>query len=143
MGARVGPALGRERATFVHGYPASQAALARLDPGDPRTAQRFELYVRGIELANGFHELSAPQEQRARFAADNAARARAGLPVYPLDERLLAALDHGLPDCAGVALGLDRLLMLATGAEPHRTGIGISHPACLRMRARFRRRPDR
>ena len=116
MGALIGPRLGAERLTFVHGYPASQAALARLDPADPRAAQRFELYARGIELANGFHELTVPAEQRARFAADNAARARAGLPVHPLDERLLAALGHGLPDCAGVAVGFDRLLMLATGA---------------------------
>ena len=117
MGALIGPRLGKERLTFVYGYPASQAALARLDPADPRAAQRFELYARGIELANGFHELTSPQEQRARFIADNAARHRAGLPVYPLDERLLAALGNGLPDCAGVALGLDRLLMLATGAS--------------------------
>jgi lysyl-tRNA synthetase class 2 len=117
MGAFIGPRLGRERLTFVYGYPASQAALARLDPADPRAAQRFELYARGIELANGFHELSAAPEQRTRFEADNAARRRAGLPVHPLDERLLAALGHGLPDCAGVALGLDRLLMLATGAH--------------------------
>jgi elongation factor P--(R)-beta-lysine ligase len=117
MGAVIGPRLGRDRLTFVYGYPASQAALARLDPADPRAAQRFELYARGIELANGFHELSSAPEQRARFAADNAARRRAGLPVHPLDERLLAALGHGLPDCAGVALGLDRLLMLATGAQ--------------------------
>lgn len=117
MGGLIGPRLGRDRLTFVYGYPASQAALARLDPADPRAAQRFELYAGGIELANGFHELSAAPEQRARFEADNAARRRAGLPVYPLDERLLAALGHGLPDCAGVALGFDRLLMLATGAS--------------------------
>jgi lysyl-tRNA synthetase class 2 len=116
MGACIGPRLGQERLTFVHGYPATQAALARLNPAEPRTAQRFELYARGIELANGFHELAAAGEQRARFAADNALRARSGLPVHPLDERLLAALASGLPDCAGVALGLDRLLMLATGA---------------------------
>ncbi len=115
MGAVIGPRLGNQRLTFIHSYPASQAALARLDPADPRAAQRFELYARGIELANGFHELANPAEQRARFEADNAARARAGLPVNALDERLLAALG-GLPDCAGVALGLDRLLMLATGA---------------------------
>ncbi len=117
MGALIGPRLGRDRLTFIYGYPASQAALARLDPEDARAAQRFELYARGIELANGFQELAAAAEQRARFAADNAARRRAGLPVYDLDERLLAALAHGLPDCAGVALGLDRLLMLATGAD--------------------------
>jgi lysyl-tRNA synthetase class 2 len=116
MGALIGPRLGRERLVFIHGYPASQAALARLDPAEPRAAQRFELYGQGVELANGFHELAVASEQRTRFEADNAARRRAGLPAYPLDERLLAALDSGLPDCSGVALGLDRLLMLATGA---------------------------
>ncbi|HET9329777.1 MAG TPA: EF-P lysine aminoacylase EpmA [Steroidobacteraceae bacterium] len=116
VGARVGPQLGRGALTFVHGYPATQAALARLDPQDPRTAQRFELYCEGVELANGFHELAAAAEQRARFEADNAARRRRGLPEAALDERLLAALAAGLPDCAGVALGFDRTLMLATGA---------------------------
>jgi elongation factor P--(R)-beta-lysine ligase len=116
MAAQVGPQLGRGAFTFVHSYPASQAALARLDPADPRTAQRFELYVDGIELANGFHELASSAEQRARFARDNEARRRRGLPVAPPDERLLAALAAGLPDCAGVALGFDRVLMLAAGA---------------------------
>jgi elongation factor P--(R)-beta-lysine ligase len=117
MGAKIGPMLGRGALTFVYGYPASQAALARLDPQDARAAQRFELYAEGIELANGFHELTDAAEQRARFAHDQAERARRGLPVHPLDERLLAALAQGLPDCAGVALGFDRTLMLATGAE--------------------------
>jgi lysyl-tRNA synthetase class 2 len=116
MGALIGPRLGQERLTFIHGYPASQAALARLDPADPRAAGRFELYARGVELANGFHELAVAAEQRTRFEADNAARGRAGLPACSLDERLLAALASGLPDCCGVALGVDRLLMLATGA---------------------------
>ncbi len=117
MGARVGPQLGRERLTFIYGYPASQAALARLDPAAPDTAARFELYGAGIELANGFHELGDAREQRARFEADNAERRRRGLPVHPLDERLLAALEAGLPECAGVAVGFDRLLMLASGAR--------------------------
>ena len=116
MGAVVGPRLGAGALTFVHGYPASQAALARLDAGDPRVAQRFELYCAGIELANAFHELAAASEQRARFEEDNARRARLGLPAFPLDERLLAALAAGLPDCAGVALGFDRTLMLSVGA---------------------------
>jgi elongation factor P--(R)-beta-lysine ligase len=116
MGALIGPRLAAQRLCFVHGYPASQAALAQLEPGDPRVAQRFELYAHGVELANGFRELAAAAEQRARFEADNAARRRAGLPVHALDERLLAALASGLPDCCGVALGIDRLLMLATGA---------------------------
>jgi len=116
MGSLVGPRLGRKALTFVHGYPATQAALARLDPLEPRAARRFELYCQGIELANGFQELAAPNEQRARFERDNAQRRRLGLPVFPPDERLLAALACGFPDCAGVALGFDRTLMLATGA---------------------------
>ncbi len=116
MGALVGPRLGHGTLSFVHGYPASQAALARLDPSEPRSARRFELYCDGIELANGFHELSNAGEQRARFEQDNSERQRMGLPVRPPDERLLAALAAGLPDCAGVALGFDRALMLATGA---------------------------
>ena len=116
MASRIGPRLGGDALTFVYGYPASQAALARLDPRDPRTALRFELYCEGIELANGFHELAAAAEQRARFERDNAERRRRGLPVAAPDERLLAALEAGLPDCAGVALGFDRTLMLASGA---------------------------
>ena len=116
MGSLVGPKLGREALTFVHGYPATQAALARLDPAEPRTALRFELYCDGIELANGFHELALEPEQRARFERDNDERRRLGLPVAATDERLLAALASGLPDCAGVALGFDRIVMLATGA---------------------------
>jgi lysyl-tRNA synthetase class 2 len=117
MGAMVGPRLGHGVLSFVHGYPASQAALARLDSEDPRIAERFELYCEGIELANGFRELADAHEQRRRFATDNAGRARAGLPVAAPDERLLAALAAGLPDCAGVALGFERVLMLATGAR--------------------------
>ena len=116
MGGLVGPRLGRGRLTCVHSWPASQAALARLDPADARVARRFELYADGIELANGFEELADAAEQRARFERDNAARRRAGLPVAEPDERLLAALEAGLPPCAGVALGFDRLVMLATGA---------------------------
>jgi elongation factor P--(R)-beta-lysine ligase len=117
MGAVVGPRLGRGALTFVHRYPASQAALARLDPADPRMALRFELYCEGIELANGFHELGAASEQRARFARDNEERRRRALPPVEPDERLLAALAAGLPECAGVALGFDRIVMLATGAS--------------------------
>jgi lysyl-tRNA synthetase class 2 len=98
MGTVIGPRLGRDVLTFIDGYPASQAALARLDPQDPRAAQRFELYAEGLELANGFHELAACEEQRSRFERDNAERRRLGLPVHALDERLLAALAHGLPD---------------------------------------------
>ena len=116
MGTVIGPRLGRGALTFVHSYPASQAALARLEPQDARVALRFELYGEGLELANGFHELASAAEQRARFDQDQAERRRRGLPVHALDERLLAALESGLPDCVGVALGFDRTLMLATGA---------------------------
>ena len=107
--------LGQGRLCFLYDYPASQAALARLRPGDPPVGERFELYLDGIELANGFHELGDAVEQRRRFTAENAARQACGLPVMPVDERLLAALNAGLPECAGVALGVDRLVMLAAG----------------------------
>jgi lysyl-tRNA synthetase class 2 len=117
MSTVVGPGLGQRGLTFVTAYPASQAALARLDPLDPRAAQRFELYCGGIELANGFHELASAREQRQRFECDVAERRRLELPSTALDERLLAALEAGLPDCCGVALGFDRALMLAAGAE--------------------------
>jgi len=117
MGAAVGPRLGNNALTFVHGYPATQAALARLDPHDPRVALRFELYCDGVELANGFNELASATEQRARFNSDIAERERVGLPVFDPDTFLLAALEHGLPECSGVALGFDRTLMLATGAK--------------------------
>ncbi len=117
----VEPRIGRARPTFLTHWPAAQAALARRDPAEPRQALRFELYLGGIELANAFEELTDPAEQRARFLADRAQRARvhaddsAGRD-WPLDEDFLAALQHGLPPCAGIALGFDRLAMLASGA---------------------------
>jgi len=114
MSTLVGPALGRERLSFVFDYPASQAALARVRG---RVASRFEAYLDGIELANGFHELAAADEQRARFEADLIDRTKRSLPTMPIDERLLSALKHGLPECAGVALGFDRLVMCAIGAK--------------------------
>ena len=116
MATCIGPKLGLAGPVFVHRYPASQAALARLDPADPRVALRFELYLHGIELANGFEELADASEQAARFRADQQARAARGLPVPPMDEYLLAALRAGLPPCAGVALGFDRAAMIACGA---------------------------
>ena len=104
------------RAVFLHDYPASQAALARVArTRDGGRAERFELFVDGVELANGYHELTDPAEQRRRFEAEAARRRDTGLPVMEMDERLIAALAHGLPACAGVALGLDRLVMLALG----------------------------
>jgi len=116
MGFVVGPNLGRERPCFICDYPASQASLARLKPGLPPVAARFELYLDGIELANGFHELANGEEQRERFARDLAIRRKRGQLQPPVDERLLAALAVGIPDCAGVALGIDRLVAIALGA---------------------------
>lgn len=116
MSHLVGPALGRDRPCLVHDFPASQAALARVKPGGGEVAARFELYWNGLEIANGAHELADAAEQRRRFTADLARRRARGLAEPPMDERLLAALDAGLPDCAGVALGLDRLLMALTGS---------------------------
>jgi elongation factor P--(R)-beta-lysine ligase len=116
MGFVVGPKLGRERPCFVCDYPASQAALARLKPGSPAVAARFELYLDGIELANGFHELVQAGEQRGRFERDLELRRRRGQVQAPLDERFLRALESGLPDCSGVALGFDRLAAIALGA---------------------------
>jgi lysyl-tRNA synthetase class 2 len=112
----VEPRLGNGRLTFVYDYPASAAALSHIRPGEPPIAERFELYLDGVELANGFQELTDPQEQRNRFARDCRTRAEQGLPTIPADERLVAALAHGLPACSGVALGLDRLVMFAAGA---------------------------
>ncbi len=117
MAAVIGPKLGIGALTFLYDYPASQAALAELCPEDPRVALRFELYCDGIELANGFRELAASAEQRSRFESDRLERMRRGLPAPQIDERLLAALDAGLPPCSGVALGFDRLLMIALGAQ--------------------------
>jgi lysyl-tRNA synthetase class 2 len=110
------PDLGRGRLTFLFDYPASQAALSRVREGDPPVAERFELYMDGMELANGFHELTDAEEQRRRFESDLERRAAAGMELPAMDERFLAALEAGLPESAGVALGLDRLLMVATGS---------------------------
>lgn len=116
---RVEPRIGRGRATFLTHWPAPQAALARRDPADPRAALRFELFVAGIELANAFDELTDAAEQRARFHEANAERRHiTGEHGWEADEDFLAALEHGLPPTAGIALGFDRLAMLASGA-PH------------------------
>jgi elongation factor P--(R)-beta-lysine ligase len=114
----VEPNLGRERPEIIYHYPASQASLAKTVtlPGGHEVAERFELYYRGIELANGYHELSDAQEQRRRFEAVNAARLADGRPALPMPEDFLAALERGLPECTGVGLGFDRLAMLAAGA---------------------------
>lgn len=110
------PGFGGE-AVFIHDYPASQAALARVRPGLVPVAERFELVWRGLELANGYHELTDAAEQRRRFEAERARRRAQGRPTPDIDEHLLAALEAGLPPCAGVALGVDRLLMALSGAR--------------------------
>ena len=102
---------------FVCDYPASQAALARLRPGNPPVAARFEVYLNGVELANGFHELADAVEQQQRFELEAARRRDSDVPEVPMDRKLLDALAAGLPDCAGVALGVDRLLMVASRAR--------------------------
>ncbi|MBU6420979.1 MAG: EF-P lysine aminoacylase GenX [Gammaproteobacteria bacterium] len=111
------PQLGRQGLSFIYDYPASQAALARIRPENPPVAERFEIFFNGMELANGFHELADADEQRRRFDSDRDYRRARGSPDVPLDERLLSALQHGLPDCSGVALGFDRVVMLAAGAK--------------------------
>jgi len=113
----VEPALPPGGPVFIYDYPASQAALARIRQESPPVAERFELYFGGMELANGFHELTDAVEQRQRFTADLASREVNHLACVPLDERFLAALESGLPACAGVALGIDRLVMLAAGVK--------------------------
>ena len=110
------PALGLDRPVFLTEYPASQAALSRLKPGDPRVAERFELYAGGLELCNGFSELTDAREQRARLEEEQRLRRRLGRDVFPLDEQFLAALPH-MPAAGGVAVGFDRVLMLLTGAK--------------------------
>lgn len=124
---RVEPELGRRHPTFLTHWPAAQAGLARRDPADPRVAERFELFICGMELANAFVELTDPVEQRARFLADRDRRQALGGPspsaasdvrqIWPLDEDFLAALEHGMPPSAGIALGFDRLAMIASGAD--------------------------
>ncbi|HHX8349939.1 TPA: elongation factor P--(R)-beta-lysine ligase [Vibrio diabolicus] len=109
--------IGQDVPAFVYDFPASQAALAKINPQDHRVADRFEVYFKGIELANGFHELDNPKEQLARFEQDNAKRLDMGLKPQPIDYHLISALEAGLPDCAGVALGIDRLIMLALGCD--------------------------
>ena len=106
--------IGQDVPCFVYHFPATQAALARISDKDPLVAERFEVYFKGIELANGFHELTDAKEQAARFEQDNKKRIAAGRPTTEIDSNFIAALEHGLPPCAGVALGVDRLIMLCT-----------------------------
>lgn len=113
----IAPYLGLDRPVILHDYPASQAALARVRPGNPPVAERFELYFRGLELANGYHELLDPAILRQRNRANNTERFADDKYMLPEESRLLSAMDHGLPACSGCALGFDRLVMAATGAK--------------------------
>ena len=114
---RLQPAFARDEIHVVHDFPASQCALARIRPDTPPVAERFELFLGPLELANGYHELRDAAEQRARFERDRAVRNARGVAAPPLDEALLAALQRGLPECAGVAMGVDRLLMAMLGTN--------------------------
>lgn len=113
----VEPELGWSAPCFLVDYPRSLAVLSRVKDADPRVAERFELYIAGVELCNGFTELTDPREQRARFEEELEARGAAGMPALPMPERFLGALAWGMPPSGGVALGLDRLLMLSMGAQ--------------------------
>jgi lysyl-tRNA synthetase class 2 len=117
LSTRVAAGFADNRLTVLRHFPASQAALARMCPSDDRVADRFEVFYGALELANGFVELRDPDEQRQRILADLGKRHATARPPVPLDEPLLAALESGLPECAGVAAGFERILMLATGAE--------------------------
>jgi lysyl-tRNA synthetase class 2 len=116
MGMEIEPRLGAERPVFIHDYPAACGSLARLKPGDPSVAERFELYIGGLELCNGFSELTDPVEQRRRFEAELEIKRRRGQPVHGLPQKFLEALS-AMPPCAGNALGIDRLVMLFCDAE--------------------------
>ncbi len=111
------PTIGVNEPRFIYDFPIAQASLAKRSIDDPRVAQRFECYFRGIELVNGFNELTDASEQVARFEQDNAKRKQQGLAVKPIDGNFIAALNHGLPQCSGVALGIDRLVMLALDTQ--------------------------
>jgi len=124
---RIQPGFGNQTLTVVYDYPASQAALARICSEDPRVAERFEVFAGQRELANGYHELTDAEEQRRRFNRDNAIRSARNQAEMPLDEPLLEALAAGLPDCSGVALGFDRLLMVATGADTIGQVVSFAH----------------
>ncbi len=121
MSNRVAAGFPRDRLTVLHHYPASQAALARLCPDDTKLAERFEIFFGELELANGYRELTDASQQRQRFLDDQKTRRQNKQPVRPLDEALLAAMEHGLPECCGVAVGLDRLLMIALDTSDIRT----------------------
>ncbi len=125
LGTMIAPRFDPDRITFVHGFPASQAALARIKPNGE--AARFEAFTGGLELANGYRELADAREQQARFEREQASRRAAGRPAPPLDSALIAALRHGLPDCSGVAVGVDRLVSVAAGLQTVADGMSFPH----------------
>jgi lysyl-tRNA synthetase class 2 len=114
---KISSTLGSTNPLFVYDYPACQCALAKLSDSTPKLAERFELYINGMEIANGFHELTDADEQLARFEQDLALRKKENRPDLSIDHLFLDALNHGLPECAGVAVGIDRLLMAMTGTK--------------------------
>ncbi|MFK8048568.1 MAG: EF-P lysine aminoacylase EpmA [Halioglobus sp.] len=131
MSHLIEPAIANLDMCFVYDYPPSQAALSRIaSSGDVEVGQRFELYINGLELANGYCELTDAKEQRARFIADNARRKQYGQLERPIDELLLFAMEQGLPACSGVALGVDRLLMIATGISDIRQLLAFDWNRC-------------
>ena len=127
FGTVIAPRLDPKAVTFVYDFPESQAALARIKPTTPPVAARFEAFLGGLELANGFDELTDAAEQRTRFETESEQRRRAGRHAPPLDEAFLAALSHGLPRCAGVAVGLDRLTAVALGLQHISETMSFAH----------------
>ena len=125
LGTMIAPQFDPARITFVHGFPASQAALARIGPNGE--AARFEAFTGGLELANGYRELADAREQLERFEREQASRRAAGRPAAPLDNALIAALRHGLPDCSGVAVGVDRLVAVAAGLDNVADTMSFAH----------------
>lgn len=117
MAVLIEPGLGLEGPLLIYDYPATQASLARIKPGQPEVCERFEVFYQGMELGNGFHELADADEQAERFQNENRLRRDAGKPSFDADRRFLDALSHGLPLCSGVAMGFDRIVMLATGSQ--------------------------
>ena len=126
---KVAPGLAKDRLTVVRHYPASQAALARLCPDDARVADRFEVFYGDVELANGYVELTDAAEQRRRIEEDNEERKRRGRTIRPVDEALLAALEAGLPQCAGVAMGLERLQMVLDNTDDIHDVVTFASPS--------------
>ncbi|VFP88343.1 elongation factor P--(R)-beta-lysine ligase [Candidatus Erwinia haradaeae] len=122
--------IGKEKPIFIYNFPANQAGLAAISSKDFRVAERFEVYFQGIELANGFHELTDSKEQRKRFKKDNQKRSAMNLPIHPIDLYLLDALKTGMPDCSGVAVGVDRLVMIALKANQLSEVIAFAGDRC-------------